>query len=366
MKHPLDRIRVAGFKSIRDQEVGLESLNVLIGANGAGKSNFVGALRLLNEIVNEHLQVSVATAGGADQLLFQGRKRTEEIHLELTFGLNGYRCTLVPTDEDSLVFKEEVVLFRGPGFSKPYEQFLGSGQKETSLRKEKGRKSRSTIQTHVLEAFRSWKIYHFHDTSSSAKVKQLGHVDDNQTLRTDAGNLAAFLFLLQEKEPERYRNIVDTVRMVAPFFDDFILSPDRRNESRIRLEWRERGSDSYLGPQSLSDGTLRFLSLATLLLQAELPTTILLDEPELGLHPYAITVLTELLRAAATRTQVVVCTQSVTLVNQLSPEEILIVDRNDGESQFRRLSEDQVSGWLDDYSLGELWEKNVLGGRPGA
>jgi len=165
-------------------------------------------------------------------------------------------------------------------------------------------------------------------------------------------------------QPAAFRSIEDAIRMVAPFFGRFNLHSDRLNPTKIRLEWQEKGSDTYFDAHAFSDGTLRVISLATLLLQPELPTIVLIDEPELGLHPYAITVLAGLLRAASTRTQLLVSTQSVTLVNQLSPEEIVVVDRKDGESTFRRLREEEIAGWIDDYSLGELWEKNVLGGRP--
>ena len=221
-----------------------------------------------------------------------------------------------------------------------------------------------SIASHVLHAFQSWKIYHFHDTSATAKVKQTGELADNDALRPDARNLAAFLFRLQETQPAAFLNIEDTVRLVAPFFGRFNLRPDRLNPKKIGLEWEEKSSDTYFDAHALSDGTLRFISLATLLLQPELPATILIDEPELGLHPYAVNVLADLFHSASTRTQLLVSTQSVTLVNQLSPEDVVIVDRKGGESEFRRLGEEEIATWLDEYSLGELWEKNVLGGRP--
>jgi predicted ATPase len=104
--------------------------------------------------------------------------------------------------------------------------------------------------------------------------------------------------------------------------------------------------------------------LATLLLQPELPAVVLLDEPELGLHPAAITLLADLLSSASNRTQVMVATQSVTLVNQFDPEQVWAVDRADSQSVFRHLGGSDMSAWLDDYALGELWEKNVLGARP--
>jgi predicted ATPase len=217
----------------------------------------------------------------------------------------------------------------------------------------------------MLERLQGWRVYHFHDTSASAMVKQTGDVGDNEALRPDASNLAAFLFLLRTKHPESYRRIVSTIRLVAPFFDDFRLRPSPFNEQKIQLEWSERSSDAYFNAHALSDGTLRFICLATLLLQPNLPSLILIDEPELGLHPYAIQVLAGLVRSASEKTQVILSTQSVSLVNQFAPEDLVVVDRNKGESVFRRLSPEDMKDWLEGYSLGELWEKNVFGGRPG-
>jgi predicted ATPase len=169
---------------------------------------------------------------------------------------------------------------------------------------------------------------------------------------------------MQEKQRDHFNNIRDTIRQVAPFFDEFRLQPSKLNESKIKLEWKEKGSDAYFNASSLSDGTLRFICLATLLLQPELPSMVLLDEPELGLHPAAVTLLADLLASASTRTQVIVATQSVTLVNQFTPNDVWTVDRSDNQSAFRHLNDTDMSNWLEDYGLGELWEKNVLGARP--
>lgn len=362
--HRLDRIQIAGFKSIRDQSLNLGSLNVLIGANGAGKSNFIEVFRLLNEIINQNLQLFVGRSGGADRLLHFGSKTTEKIILDLTFENNAYNCQLVQTSGDALIFGAENISYKWPERDRPYSILLGAGHQETRLIEESQKLSNYSIAGHVIAAFRDWKVYHFHDTSASARVKQTGDIEDNIALRPDAGNLAAFLYRLQETAPENFSNIVDTVRMVAPFFGSLDLQPSRLNPDKIKLEWKEKGSDAYFDGQSLSDGTLRFLCLATLLLQPQPPTTILIDEPELGLHPYAVTVLADLFRSAAERAQVIVSTQSVTLVNQLSPEDIVVVDREGQESVFRRPSSTDLESWLDGYSLGELWEKNVLGGRP--
>ncbi len=361
----LDRITISGFKSIREADIALRPLNVLIGANGAGKSNFIQLFAMINAIIDERLQNYVARAGGADSLLHFGSKTTDEIRFGLTFGQNGYEAALAPAADDSLFFAMEQCWYHERDrYPDPLYVRLGSGHRETELYEESRRHERVVIADHVIRNIRSWRLYQFHDTSASARVKQTGDIGDNAFLRSDAGNLAAFLYMLRETQRPHYDRIVNTIRLVAPFFDDFNLRPSPLNPSKIQLEWRERGSDEYFHAGMLSDGTLRFMCMATLLLQPELPSTILIDEPELGLHPYAITMLTSLLQGAATQTQVIVATQSVPLVNWFTPEDILVMDRVGGQSTFKRLQASEIENWMDEYGLGDLWEKNVIGGRP--
>jgi predicted ATPase len=359
----LDKIQVKGFKSIRGMDLELRPLNVLIGANGAGKTNFVSLFKLLNQMVEGSLQVFVARSGGADALLYFGQKNTNEISIELGFGRNGYSCRLIPSANDTLIFAEESCWGQELGYSRPFNVDLGKGHKESKL-EEEAIVRRGHIAKYVLGGLKSWKVYHFHDTSDSAKIKQTGDIGDNSALRPDASNLAAFLYLLRETATQYYSLIVETVRLAAPFFDDFNLRPEPLNRDKMKLEWRETGSDAYFNAHALSDGTMRFICLATLLLQPTLPSTILIDEPELGLHPYAITLLASMLRSAATKTQVIISTQSVPLVNQFSPEDIIVVDRENGQSVFRHLETQAIETWLEEYGLGDLWEKNILGGRP--
>lgn len=366
----LERVVIRGFKSFRELDLALEKINVLIGANGSGKSNFVQLFHLMNRLVNQGLQTYVAQSGGADQLLHYGRKTTEKMHIECWFRqdtsiANGYTATLLPTAEDLLVFESEVCYFHDRAhYPRPYQ-----GAASFSVHPESylpAWKEQDKVAAHVLKAMQSWQLYHFHDTSDSARVKQTGDLHDNLFLRPDASNLAAYLYLLRETKADSYRNIVETVQMAAPFFGDFVLRPSPFNPDKIRLEWHERGSDMLFGPHTLSDGTLRFICLATVFLQPpdRLPATIILDEPEMGLHPYAITLLAEMVRAAAEHTQVILATQSVTLVNQFSPEAIVVADRIEGASYLRRLCPEEISLWIEDYGLGDLWEKNLVGGRP--
>lgn len=364
MGHKLREITIAGYKSIRDQTVKLRDLNILIGPNGAGKSNFVGAFRFLREVVAGNLAVHVRKQGGANGLLHFGAKTTPRMSFKLDFHPNGYGVSLDPAVDDSLYFTAEEYWFHGTAHEQPLTISLGTGHLESQLA---DRAQQKPIAEYVVDSIHSWRVFHFHDTSSAAAVKLTQKINDNQVLRDQAQNLAAFLYRLREGNSRaNYKRIVAAVRGVAPFFDEFILEPDPNNPDTIRLEWKEKGSDEYFGANALSDGTLRFICLAALLLQPEhlLPKTILVDEPELGLHPFAIQKLAAMIRSAATKTQVIISTQSVTLLNQFTPEDVVVVDREAGSSTFRRIAPDEVAKWVDDYALGELWEKNVIGGRP--
>jgi predicted ATPase len=210
------------------------------------------------------------------------------------------------------------------------------------------------------------RFFQFHDTSATASLRNKCEIDQNRHLFDHGGNLPAVLFYLKERHRTTYDIIVDIVRQVAPFFDEFVLEPDKLNPQFMSLRWREKKTPHELGVHQLSDGSLRFMALATLLnLPAgDIPGILIIDEPELGLHPAAIQVLAGLLQAASTRSQVIVSTQSVTLINQMDAEDVIVVEREGGQSVFRRPEASGLQDWLSDYALGELWEKNVIGGRP--
>lgn len=356
----LNKITITGFKSIRElRDFELGSLNVLIGANGAGKSNFISIFKLLNEMYEQQLQVYVQKQGGPDALLHFGRNTSSKLHAEFFFSNNGYKFDLIPTNDNRLIFESEYSWFGGVYRPTSSSVVLGSGHDESKLKDAADRYSQ-----YVRPAVSSWRVYHFHDTSDTAKVKQQHASNDNLKLKTDAANLAAYLKMLRENYPKEYQRIVSTIRLVAPFFGDFV---HRENQDIIELEWTYLGKpDTPFRAHILSDGTLRFICLATLLLQPTylLPSTILIDEPELGLHPYAISVLADIFKQVSEYRQLIVSTQSVELINELSPENVVVVDQENGASTFKRFSMQELSGWLEEYSMGELWKSNVLGGRP--
>ncbi len=360
----LESLSLQGFKSIRElKNFHLRKLNVLIGANGAGKTNFISFFKLLNELVECRLQHYVAKQGGADTFLFNGVKVTKRIEAELLFGNNGYRISLEPDVEGNLFFAKEEMHFTGVLYPNPANVGLGAGHKESKLPKSEEIRQGS-IASYVVPTVQSWRVYHFHDTSETAGVKRPGEMNDNKFLRSDASNLAAFLRLMRQTHIEYYKRIRDTIHLVAPFFDDFLLEPMPEASNTIRLEWRQKNSDFPFRAHHLSDGTLRFMCLATLLLQPNPPATVLIDEPELGLHPYAITTLASLVHMAAKQSQVILSTQSVPLVDEFEPEDLVVVDRKDDSSMFARPDPQRLQEWLKEYSLSQLWSKNVLGGRP--
>jgi len=362
-------LTIMGYKSIRGLfDFKLTNLNVLIGANGAGKSNFISLFRLLAEIVEQNLQLYVQMQGGPDTLLHFGRDVTDSIDIKIRYNNNSYEFGLAPTNDNRLILAHEIAYERGHSVVNPanafvgvHEQILGTGGQNESLLKI----SASPYAQQVRLSIQKWRIYHFHDTSDKAKVKQRHATNDNLLLKPDAANLAAYLRMLYKDHNDHYQRIVSTIRLVAPFFGNFVQRPGE--PEYIELEWTQKGQpDTPFKAHVLSDGTLRFICLATLLLQPLelLPDTILIDEPELGLHPYAISVLADIFKQVAEDKQLIVSTQSVELVNHLSPEDIIVVDQEDGASVFKRFTSEELSGWLEDYAMGELWKSNVLGGRP--
>ena len=354
----LKRLTIRGFKSIRAlEDFELRNLNVLIGANGAGKSNFVAFLDMLSRLNDQRLQSFVDEQDGPDAMLFGGRKRTRRIETKVSWETNTYECSLAPMGR-RFVFASETMYY-GPQLES--KRSLGSGHLETNVTDIVDRLD----ARFMLMPIGRWRVYHFHDTSASSAIRQAQPTRDNLELKPDAGNLAPFLRSLREQHPAEYRRVLHTVRLAAPFFGDFVY---RENPGeRMDLEWTEMSDpDTVRGPRQLSDGTLRFICLATLLLQPSRlqPTTILIDEPELGLHPYAVSLVGALLRQARDARQVIVSTQSVDLISELDPADIVVVNRRNGESVFERLEPNRLRDWLEDYALGELWKMNILGGRP--
>ncbi|CAK0771728.1 AAA family ATPase [Azospirillaceae bacterium] len=365
----LHEVEIKGFKSIKEAKVILGNLNVIIGANGSGKTNFIDIFRIINHINNNQLQSFIP--GDPDRFLHHGRKVTKEISCRFSLeNKNEYSFTL-EVNKDSLVFVNERLRYVDlegsvlPAQGVHSKIIQSKGDNSESILGKEGKFSNELKEEKLISSLlKKLVVYHFHDASDDAPAKRMCNIDDNSSLRPDGSNLSAYLYWLQEKHPEAFRHIEEHVRLVAPFFSGFDLKPSRLNENKIKLEWRHKESDAYFDAYSLSDGTLRFICLATLLLQPEPPNLILIDEPELGLHPHAIRILVEMLEAASVDSQVIISTQSVTLLDNFFPENVIIAECNGKETSFKRLNEEDLKHWLDRFSVGELWKKNVIGGNP--
>jgi len=366
----LSKISLQGFKTIRElQDFEPGSLTVLIGPNGAGKSNFISFFRLLSWslVPPGNLQMHVSERGGGSALLHGGPEKSREISAQLCLetgqGENNYEFRLFHAAGDRLIYAEE--RYRYSRFDllprKADWTDLGAGHHEAKLIEEAGNGDTTARTIHSL--LRKFIVHQFHNTSDTARIRQKWNENDGRWLKEDGANLAPFLYRLQAQEPRYYQRIVDTIRMILPFFADFELEGEH---GKILLRWRERRSDVVFDASQAADGMLRVMALVALLLQPEddLPSVLILDEPELGLHPYAINVLSGLIRSVSTRVQVILATQSVALLDGFDPEDVVVVDRRGQESSFCRLATSDLADWLEEYSLSELWEKNVLGGRP--
>lgn len=363
---PLRRIEVSGLTSIGHAQLDLSSpVTLLVGPNGAGKSNVVAAFEMLGRVIDRQLNEHLIRTGGFAAILnrpVDPALTPEAIELEVWGDWqedtsNGYKVMIEPAPDDTALVSETIMFHDRSRFPRPHNTSLPVSR-ESLLRTEATDDAKAS---YVLRVVAGCRVFHFDDTSTDAPPKRRVDPADNLTLAPDAQNIAPVLLRLKSDDPSRYQRIVRVVRTVAPYFDDFVLEQEG---NAIRLRWRERGLDSVFSADSLSDGTLRFVCLAVLLLQDSAPGTIVLDEPELGLHPFAIHQLAALLRRAAKDRRVVAATQSVTLLEQFSVEEVAIVERTPTGTKIQRPDPHELEQWLSEYSLGELWEKNLLGGRP--
>ncbi len=363
----LNRIKVEGFKSIGKLDLPMENINILIGANGSGKTNLISLFTFLSHLSKGKLRSYVETEGGAERFFHFGAKHTAQMIFDLKLGINGYHAEFIPNlDDDSLVFNKEYCTTETSSGICDLESRKGESgfvRKKIS--------ERNYVEKYTQEFFEKCRVYHFHDTSSHARFKKTNKLVNYHYLEQDAANIAPFLYFLKTSRHEGCRNsyqqIVLAVQTVAPFFHDFYLEPTGvEGDENILLRWQHKHHDRPLSANMLSDGTARFICLAALFLQHHSfrPGPLILDEPELGLHPAALDVLAEIIRVTARETQVICSTQSVTFANLFAPEAFIVADAKDGVSSFRRLEKEPLEIWLDEYGMGDLWNKNIFGGRP--
>ena len=371
----LESVRIRGFRSLADVELSdLSATSILIGSNGSGKSNFMRFFEMLSWMLRSaRLGEFVERYGGADDQLYGGNGTTPRMEAEIALrteeGRNEYRFSLAHAHPDRFMFTEEAFRFsRQDWDTKAPWNYLGSGHREAAIVEA----AQSPVSTDVnpvtarviVHLLRNCAVYQFHDTSDSSNFKKRWDVEDNNTLRTHGGNLASVLYRLEHEDNRRFESICRHITRVLPVFDRFQID---ESYGRVLLRWKAKGTDKTFGAHLTSDGSLRFFALVTLLnLPREmLPDVLLLDEPELGLHPVAVALIGNMIKALAGDLQIIVATQSPLLVDVFDLDEIIVLDLHNSRSTFRRLDASTYHEWLDDsFTPGELWQKNLLGGRP--
>jgi len=370
MTDGLSRVQVQGFCSLADVSLEPGRLTVLIGANGSGKSNLLRALKLAPLLRTKSLRNFVGEAGGASALLHYGPKRTQAVSLTLDFVRGGktnrYFARLGFAAGDTLIFLDEAVGYQ-PNETAPMQAHsLGAGHQESLLEE---KKVNDTTAKSVDWWLGRLNFFHFHDTSMASPLRTHARVEDHHYLRSDGSNLAAYLWRLQQsaeaEDQAAWRRITGLVRRIAPMVKDLQPAPVVASGNAVRLDWID-DQDQLFGVHQLSDGTLRAIALITALAQptSRLPRFMSIDEPELGLHPAAITILADLARSVSQHCQVLFATQSTAWLDHFEPAEVVVAERDRGATTLRRLDASELRGWLEDYSLSEVYEKGVIGGRP--
>lgn len=348
---PINTISIEGWRSIKNVEVTLGKINILLGANGSGKSSFLSAFELLRAIANNNLQHYIEKNGGANQNFHYGTKITDHVMLGIHIeNRHKYNYFLMAGKDDNVILNnipdKSIYL---EGFTSVHSD-VAEYEKTPYLKEKLGE-----LQNHFI-------LYHFQDTGDTSPLKRVSDIYQTRYLHPDGDNLAAYLYEIKNTHPKNYESIITAIQFAFPDFKDFIF---RKTGENVRLLWNDIYAEHYDFPLSaLSDGTLRFIALSTLLLQPNPPKFIIIDEPELGLHPEAIGILAELIKLASAASQLLISTQSVQLVDCFTPDDILIAEKEHGETKITRPNTEELKDWLKDYTLGEIWRKNIMGGNP--
>ncbi len=369
MSYPkIEAIRIKGFRSLADVELTqLADTTVMIGANGSGKSNFMRFFDLLSWTLRSgKLQEFVQRQGGADDQLFGGSKQTSSIEVRLGMrtdaGLNEYKFTLTYASPDRFLFTQESYRYSSSDWDTKAEwRDLGSAHTEVKIREKRQIDKTAKV---IVSLLNNCAVYQFHNTSDVSNFNKRWDADDNNFLRSDGGNLAAVLYRLEQEDLRRYELICHQINRVLPVFDRFAIE---ESYGKVSLRWKANWADKPFSAHLTSDGSLRFFALVTLLnLPSEmLSGVVLLDEPELGLHPAAVNLIASMVKSVAEERQVIVATQSPLFVDSFDLEDILVLELRDGRSEFQKLEREKYLAWLNDgFTTGELWQKNLLGGRP--
>lgn len=386
----ITRLQIEGFKSFRKLDVELNpGVNVLIGANGSGKSNLVDFFRMLGAMGRHTFQRFVSENGGADRLCHLGTKETTSIKCAVGFREQQdrarYAFELVVTNDDRLLFGSEEFGndTSHQGFEKVHTPGGGAEPSYNQTWQMPGGPEPPQSQAILRWIVAMIEAYRLDDIGPTSPIRKPQATSDRLWLRSDFSNLSPMIGFHSVSGAPEHARLVELTKRVCPSFDGFRFV-SIEDGARLRFEWEHKTRDFPMHNSQLSGGTLRFIAMAWALIHpgyrslqdmefgeqgivvkhfaTARPDIIVLDEPELGLHPHALELLASLIKSVATERQVIIATQSVDLLNQFSPEEVIVMDSDGAQSTAHRLDPKALEDWLKEYSLGDLWWKNVFGG----
>jgi predicted ATPase len=385
-----DSIQVQGFRRLRDFHLRLEPLNVMIGANGSGKTSLLEVFSLLAASASGGLKETIHNLGGVNLNLTASEYSDTSAAEEMRFGLEKsvpgnaplkYSVSLRQAGANYQIPNESFTQHQDvtkPGPHKHFDAGYGDVRYyDPAARKlvipawehdpQESALSQVPKMYQAPEDFRktlaSSTHYHGLDVGSRAPVRLPQPMREAKLPGRDGEDLVSCLYWMREAGPDRFETIQDTIRAAFPGFERLNFPPVAAGT--LALTWKEKGMKHPFFMHQLSEGTLRFLWLVTLLYSPGLTGVTMIDEPEVSLHPELLSILADCLREASQRTQLIIATHADRLVRFLSPGDVVVMDvQEDGTTRATRAIDLNLDAWLDDYTLDQVWQHGTLGGRP--
>jgi predicted ATPase len=377
-----ENISVKGFRRLQHTELEMRALIVMIGANGSGKTSFLDILSMLAASASGNLRNILQLKGGLNEILTRGRAQELEIAISMKVPDAEplrYSLALSPKGLSYEVRDETLTQQRKLNKSEPFKYIESHGldikyfqEGSGLLRPNWEHNPLETSLSQVPKMYRepenlrkslaSCTYYGALDVSEKSPIRLPQAMRPAKLPGASGEDLVSCLYDLRETDQYRFEMVENIISAAFPDFERLNFPPVAAGT--ISMTWTDRNFPQPIYVHELSEGTLRFLWLVTLLQSQSLTTVTLLDEPEVSLHPDLLRHLAYLMREASKHTQLIVATHSDRLIRFLNPHEVLICDLEEGEAKMTWADSLNLDKWLEDYSLDQIWSMNVMGGRP--
>ena len=351
----IEEISIKNYKSIKGLiKFPLHNINILIGANGSGKSNFLSFFEFVKK-ENDYKSYFDFDNDRADDILFLGRRNSE------------FLSGAVALSDQSFTGKGGKKFIAEDNRSLTCDAYVNMDLVSNFENEENYFEYAEGIDLAWEQVSDNTTQYHFHDTSKWSPILVDCMLNNNDMLLPNGKNIMPFVYRIYRENKQSYSMIVNAIRSCVDDFHDFYIRKNINSDDMVRLEWqhkRDLGEPKH--GKLLSDGSLRIICLIVLLLQPIewVPKLVIIDEPELGMNPKALSLIAELIKQISPQKQFIIATQSPELINLFNHEDIIVCDKNeDSSSSFTRLDAEKLQSWLDDYTVADLWQMNIIGGQ---